>query len=93
MDTIITLVTPGETSETDEKTDVFATVESVGRDEVAAAGKRDLKAKYRFLIWQSEYHGETEVLFCGERLTIYRTYGMRPDGKIELYASERAGNI
>lgn len=93
MDAIITLVLPGETAETDEKTEVYAAVESVGRDEVTAAGQRNLKAKYRFLIWQSEYHGETELFFRGERLTIYRTYGMRPDGKIELYASERAGNI
>lgn len=52
-----------------------------------------MKARYKFNVWENEYKDEQEVEYNGRRLTIYRTYGPRPDGKIELYTGERAGNV
>ena len=78
----ITLIHPGEKPEDDEKTVVFAEMNPVGRDEFQSAG----------VIWAEEYDEQPELLAGNKRLTIYRTYGARPDGKIELYAAERVGN-
>lgn len=93
IDAYITLVEPGETKEEDVKNGVIATVEPIGRDEFAAAGQKNMKARYKFDVWENEYKDEQEVEYNGRRLTIYRTYGPRPDGKIELYTGERAGNV
>ena len=91
MDALITLIHPGETDETDEKTEVFASVESTGRDEFVAAGERGFKASNKFTVWDNEYDGQPECIYDGKRLTIYRTYGPRNDDRIELYAAERVG--
>ena len=88
----ITLIHPGDKSDDDERTDVFAEVKPVGRDEFQAAGVNGYKAQNQFTIWASEYDDQPELEVGGNRLTIYRTYGARPDGKIELYAAERVGN-
>lgn len=93
IDTFITLVDPGETKEEDIKNDVIATVDPIGRDEFVAAGQKGMKAKHKFSVWENEYKEESEVIYNDCRLSIYRTYGPRPDGKVELYAGERAGNI
>lgn len=87
------MVDPGETKEEDIKNDVIATVEPIGRDEFVAAGQAGMKARYKFNVWESEYKEESEVIYNGRRLSVYRTYGPRPDGKVELYAGERVGNI
>ena len=92
IDAYITLVEPGETKEEDVKNGVIATVEPIGRDEFVAAGQKSMKARYKFDVWVNEYNDEQEVEFNGRRLTIYRSYGPKADGKIELYAGERAGN-
>lgn len=91
-DVIITLVSVGETADKDKKTEVFATKDPIGRDEFNAAGQARMKARHKFTIWASEYDNQEEVEFDGNRLSIYRTYGTRRDGKIELYTAERAGN-
>ncbi len=91
IDAFVTLIDPGETREEDIKRDVIAAVEPVGRDEFVAAGTRDMKAKYKLLVWENEYREESEVVFNDRRLFIYRTYGPRPDGKVELYTGERVG--
>lgn len=88
----ITLIHPGETPEDDEKTVVFAQKNPVGRDEFQSAGVNGYKAENQFVIWAGEYDGQPELLAGNKRLTVYRTYGERPDGKIELYAAERVGN-
>lgn len=93
IDAYITLIEPGETKEEDVKNGVIATVEPIGRDEFVAAGQKNMKARHKFDVWENEYKDEQEVEYNGRRLTIYRTYGPRPDGKIELYAGERAGNV
>ena len=92
QEAIITLIHPGETKEADETTEVFATVESTGRDEFAEAGRNGMKATNKFEIWANEYDGQPEVVFNNKRLSIYRTYGPKENEKIELYAAERIGN-
>ena len=52
-----------------------------------------MKARYKFTVWENEYNDEQEIEYQNRRLTIYRTYGPRTDGKIELYAGERSGNV
>lgn len=93
IDAYITLVEPGETKEEDVKNGVIATVEPIGRDEFVAAGQKGTKARHKFDVWANEYNDEQEVEFNGRRLTVYRSYGPKADGKIELYAGERAGNV
>lgn len=57
--------------------EIFAQVESVGRNEYFAAGQNGIRADYRFRVFAAEYHGERECEYNGERYTIYRTY--QPD--------------
>lgn len=92
QDVLINLVSVGETADDDVKTEVYATVEPVGRDEFNAAGEAGMKAEYKFTVWAAEYDNEEEVEYNGKRLSIYRTYGARRDDKTELYTAERAGN-
>lgn len=92
QEAIIKLIHPGDTKDTDEVTEVFAKVESTGRDEFTAAGQSGLKATNKFEIWANEYTGQPELVFNNKRLSIYRTYGPKDDEKIELYAAERIGN-
>lgn len=88
----ITLIHPGEDPKDDEKTVVFAEMNPIGRDEFQSAGVNGYKARNQFVIWAEEYDEQPELQVGNKRLTIYRTYGVRPDGKIELYAAERVGN-
>lgn len=73
------------------ETKVFAKIFPVGRDEFAAAGQGGFKASFQAEVWGSEYNGQTEIEVDGKRLAIYRTYGPKANGKIELYAGERVG--
>lgn len=57
--------------------EIFAQVESIGRNEYFAAGQNGIRADYRFRVFAAEYHGERECEYNGERYTIYRTY--QPD--------------
>ena len=89
---ILILIHLGETKETDQRTEVFAEVESTGRDEFVAAGQKGYKATKKFVVWANEYDNQPEAEYNGKRFSIYRTYGPRKDDKIELYAAERIGN-
>lgn len=60
---------------------MIATVEPIGRDEFVAAGQKGMKARYKFNVWANEYNDEQEVEYNGRRLTIYRSYGPKDDGK------------
>ena len=42
-------------------------------------------------LWGFEYEGQTEVMVDGRKMAIYRTYGPKNNGKVELYAGERIG--
>lgn len=70
---------------------MFAECYPVGRDEFHAAGQSGYKPSFRADVWADEYSGEVIIEIDGKRYDIYRTYGPKGNGKIELYASERAG--
>ena len=78
---------PVETSKT-----VFADVQSISQNEFFKAGQTGLKPQYKILIWCFEYDGENAVELNGERYTIYRTF-LRADEKIELYLTQKVGEI
>lgn len=72
--------------------EVFAQVESVGRSEFFAAGQNGIRPDYRFRVFASEWHGERECEYNGERYAIYRTY--QPDAYIRHNNySTREGSI
>lgn len=60
-------------------------------DEFTAAGQKDYKASMMIEVWGFEYEGQTEVMVDGRKMAIYRTYGPKNTGKVELYAGERIG--
>lgn len=91
MDVIIKLVALGESRGDDELTEVYAKLQPVTRAEFTAAGQAGYHTLRRFDIWSSEYADQEEVEYNGRRLTIYRTYGPKPDGITELYTAERVG--
>lgn len=91
-DVCITLVAVGETADDDVKTNVYAEVYSVGRDEFNAAGQQGMKATHKFVVWTSEYDDQDELEYDGKRLSIYRTYQEPGKEKTELYTAERIGN-
>lgn len=74
-----------------EKTQVIAEVNPVGRDEFTAAGQNGYKASSMLEVWEFEYTGQTEVLMDEKKYAVYRTYGPKDSGKIELYVAERVG--
>lgn len=74
-----------------EKTQVIAEVNPVGRDEFAAAGQNGYKASFMLEVWDFEYTGQTEVSMEEKKYAVYRTYGPKDSGKIELYIAERVG--
>ena len=90
IEALVTLVIKKNQTENKETT-VFADIDPVGRDEFAAAGQRGFKATYKAEVWGFEYNNEPEIVINGQKYTIYRTYGPKASGKIELYAAERVG--
>ena len=87
MEAVIKLIEPG-----DIDVEVFANVNSAGRNEFSAAGQAGYKAALTFEIWNVDYNGQKELEYDGVRYSIYRTYGPRRDDKIELYTQKRIGN-
>ena len=81
----------GQLVRVDSKTTVYANVESVTQTEFMQAGQMGFKPELRFLVWRSEYSGETLVDYKGNRYSIYRTYEAT-NGRIELYAERRVGS-
>lgn len=74
-----------------DKTPIIAEVNPVGRDEFAAAGQNGYKASFMLEVWEFEYTGQSEVLMDKKKYAVYRTYGPKDSGKIELYIAERVG--
>ena len=71
--------------------EIIAKINPIGRDEFAAAGQKGFKASAMFEVWEFEYDGQTEIEANNKKMVIYRTYGPRADGKIELYTGEKVG--
>lgn len=76
----------------EEKTAVFADIESITQSEFLAAGQTGHKPELKFLIWRADYKGQQFVDYNNKRYSIYRTYEAK-NGRIELYAEKRAGNV
>lgn len=87
----IILVSLGETESEDRKTEIIASIISVSRDEAFQAAQSDMKARYRMDVWAEEYNGQEEVIWDGDRYSIYRTYGPTDSGRTELYVCDRIG--
>jgi len=88
VEATIKLLEKGETP-----VEVFAKVQSAGRNEFAAAGQAGRKPRIMFLVWAEEYAGQPEIEYNGKRLTVYRTYDARTDGRVELYTEGRSGQL
>lgn len=73
-----------------ESTNALAEVQSITQSEFATAGKKDIRPAHKFIIWNFEYSGQTELDYDGKRYTVYRTF-KRNDDRIELYTEERSG--
>lgn len=86
----IKLLTKKNQKEYLEKT-VYGEINPVGRDEFGAAGQRGYKASAMVEVWGFEYENQTEIMVDNNKYAIYRTYGPKNNGKIELYAGERVG--
>lgn len=71
--------------------EAYGTIHPVGRDEFTAAGQKSFKASMMVEVWGFEYEGQTEIMVDGKVMAVYRTYGPKSNGKIELYAGERVG--
>lgn len=89
FDDIVTLVWPLDATH-EEKTDVFARVESISQTEFFAGAEKGLKPEYKISLWTDDYNGQPLVIVSGKRYSVYRTY-TRADQKIELYVSDKAG--
>lgn len=88
-DEIITLIAEVD-AETEERLDIFGTVESVGQKEFFAAAQVGFKADFKATVWKSDYDGQAIVELNNERYSVYRTYRLN-DGHIELYLSSKVG--
>lgn len=88
-DEIITLIAEID-AETEEKLDIFGTVESVGQREFFAAAQAGFKAEFKITVWVSDYDGQAIVEFNNKRYGVYRTYLLN-DGHIELYLTSKVG--
>ena len=83
--------TTGDPEPAETTRDVYARrIDSVTRDEWAAAGQMGFQAEYRVTMFLHDYEGETIAELNGKRYGIYRTYHSDPD-TIELYLGEKAG--
>lgn len=86
----MTLLVKKNQSEYVEK-EIFGEINPAGRDEFTAAGQKGFKASMMIEVWGFEYDGQEEIMVDGHKMAIYRTYGPKSSGKIELYAGERVG--
>ncbi len=73
------------------ETPVYASIKPVGRDEFLAAGQKGSKPSFMAEVWGFEYADQTGLIYNGKEYVIYRTYGPKSNGKMELYAEERVG--
>lgn len=70
--------------------DVFAQVDSVTRAEFFEGGRNGLNPEFKFTMFAGDYNRETELIYNGDRYSIYRSYHGRND-RVELYAERKGG--
>ena len=73
------------------KTHVLAAIRPVSQTAFHAAGQQGIKASFVAEVWAHEYAGQTGIVYRGREYAIYRTYGTKNNGKVELYAAEKVG--
>lgn len=71
--------------------EAYGIMNPVGRDEYNTAGQKGFKASVMVEVWGFEYEGQEEIMVDGRTMAVYRTFGPKSNGRIELYAGERAG--
>lgn len=98
MDDLIILI--GETYTQNEigdmvpaqhETPVWATIQSVSRQEAADGGRLGLSPELVAVTPQVNYSGETIAVVQGTRYGIYRTYRIPNSDQVELYLERKAG--
>ncbi|MDL2250769.1 hypothetical protein LJC51_08960 [Lachnospiraceae bacterium OttesenSCG-928-J05] len=72
---------------------MFASLYPITAQEFVNARQVGLKPELKFEIYAEEYADQEEVIFNDRRLSIYRVYGPKDDGKLELYTEGRVGNV
>lgn len=70
---------------------VFCEIQSISQKEFMSAGQAGYKPDFRVKMWAHEYDGESEIHFCGNVYTVYRTYVDKEF--IELYLTKKTGAI
>lgn len=72
---------------------IWATIQSVSRQEVADAGQRGISPEVVAITPAINYNGEALAEWGGKRYGIYRTYHPPDSDDIELYLERKAGVI
>lgn len=71
--------------------EVFAQVDSVGRNEFFSGGQAGFRPEYRFTVFAAEYEQEPTLTYNGVKYAIYRTYMVPGTDYLELYAQREVG--
>lgn len=71
--------------------DVWASIQSAGRAEWAAAGQSGLQPSMVAVMPALNYNGEKIAIVQEKHYSIYRTYAPPDSDYIELYLKEKAG--
>ena len=79
----------GNQIHTTTETPVFAKIASASSSEFWKAGQTGLRADYKAVIWNFEYHDEGKVKYADTVYEVYRSYVV--GDKIELYLRKAIG--
>lgn len=98
MDDVLCLVSETFTKDafgvpipTKEKRQIFCRVESVTRQEYAAAGRNGLNPSQEFVVAAADYQGERVLEWRGKIYAVYRTYQVPGTDYLELYVQREGG--
>lgn len=80
----------GQQVATETKTQIFASINSISRDEYFTASSQGLKPQYQVRINRYEYDGQKEIEINGERYAVYRSYVGKGE-MLDLYVEAKKG--
>lgn len=81
----------GQMVAAEQRTPVWASIQSVSRLEWMQAGQQGLNPSLMVSTPTVNYHGEEQVEVDGKRYAVYRTYFNRDSDMIELYLTDKVG--
>lgn len=81
----------GQMVATEQRTPVWASIQSVSRLEWMQAGQQGLNPSLMVSTPIVNYSGEEQVEVGGKQYAVYRTYFNRNSDMVELYLTEKAG--